>query len=143
MWLQVALAFLTLFTACNFIIPVTLFPHGTFVSVPLGSATFNCLPLSGSLKNVQWVVNGTDLEDLNLPNIAVSFNDIGRGIGVLEITEIPEHYHNTEFRCKANVTSDRSNTEEEYISANAILLLLQGKITHDILLSSFPPLTKP
>lgn len=71
-------------------------------------------------------MNGTDLEHLNLPNINVNFNNIGNGIGVLQIADIPEHYNNTEFRCKGNVTSDTTNTEEEYISANAILLLLQG-----------------
>ena len=87
------------------------------ISTPGGDARFRCL--SSSAIGVEWLVNGTLLENLNLNNVTTEFAE-GIG-GALLLTNLPVDYNMTRITCKVDESSSVSNTTS--------LLLLQGNIS--------------
>ena len=66
---------------------------------------------------MQWLINGTLLENLNLSNVNARFS---RGVGRLEISRIPLEYNGTTIQCIANF-------ENRNEPSNILTLLVQGK----------------
>lgn len=94
-------------------------PDGGVVSVPGGGATFECSHNSRTLTGVQWLLNGTRLQDLNVRNVTAVFSDILE-TGYLEFTNLPLEYNTTEISCMASVNSRMS------LSSDSVLLRIQG-----------------
>ena len=63
------------------------------IATPGGVARFNCLSLMGNLVGVEWLVNGTQLENLNLSNAITEFDE--ETGGVLTLTNLPVEYNMT------------------------------------------------
>lgn len=103
---------------------VLVYPPDKFVSVPGGNATFICSSPSGARGNtitkVQWLVNGSLFDPLDLLNVSTDFFPFSNGFGILSFTNLPVEYNMTTIRCRAYF-GFRTLT-----SNNATLLLLQG-----------------
>ena len=80
-------------------------------------ASFFCTG-TASVSGIQWLINGTHLENLNLQNVNTRFF---RGIGRLDITHIPSDYNDTTIQCIANF-GDRNEP------SNILTLLVQGRL---------------
>ena len=109
---------------------VELEPEGSHVSTHGGNVLFTCTvrDISPSVNiTVQWFVNGTHLEDLDLMNRAsvtlVQFSIVA--IGRLRITDLSEKYNMTTFRCVVNVSSAFTMTSQ-VISTSSSQLYFQG-----------------
>ena len=65
-----------------FIDPIlTLQPRPQYVSTPGGRVAFICQPLPEvTLTHLQWLMNGSSLEDLNLNNVTAIFTESIGGI---------------------------------------------------------------
>ena len=70
---------------------------------------------------VQWLVNGSPLEDLNLMNVLTDFSEINR-VGSLVIDPITLEYNATTIQCIATFSS--GNTSH----SNTATLLVQGEL---------------
>ena len=71
-----------------------------YVSAPGGRAVFTCLGVS--IVDVQWLVNGTELDRLNLTNVKPMLEtspDGGSKIGRLVFTQLPIEYNTTTVKC--------------------------------------------
>ena len=93
-------------------------PPGKFVSTLGGSASFSCITSTDSndfIESVQWLVNDTLFEDLELDNIAIT-------LGQLRFRMLSRHDNHTSIRCRGNLTSGTVST-----SRDATILLVQGK----------------
>ena len=86
-------------------IVVDVFPPGQYVSTIGGTATFTCSVSDGPITGVQWLVNGSELEDLNLPmaNVEAVFetHETGSGHGILRFRNVPVEYNETRVTCIA------------------------------------------
>ena len=92
---------------------------GDRVSYPGGRAAYSCAR-GGVIVGVQWLVNGTRVEDLNLGDDVVVEFSRAREEGNLVFRNIPAEYNETTIQCRANYSSGNSST------SNTITLLLQG-----------------
>ncbi len=92
---------------------------GGMVSVQGGVAEFLCSADFITVTGVQWLLNGTALQDLNLSNVTTMFNNIG---GSLAFTNLPLEYNMTCIVCAANTSSG-------VITSNSVSLLIQGLMT--------------
>ena len=90
----------------------------SMVFIPGDRATFRCSE-SPVLPGVQWLVNGTALENLNLSNVTSEFSNEFRS-GFLTFHYVPLEYNMTTISCRANTTS------EMMVSTNVWLMLIQG-----------------
>ena len=105
-----------------FIDPIlTLQPRPHYVSTPGGRVTFICQPLPEvRITHMQWLMNGSSLEDLNLNNVTARFTEsIG---GILTFRNVPMEYNSTRITCVAAITvsfTSRNVTRDS-------LLLVQG-----------------
>ncbi len=84
---------------------------------------FNCGSASDAtitITSVQWLINGTPLEDLSLTNVGTEFSQISRQ-GTLVFRNISVEYSNTNIQCRATL----SNGETE--DSNNVTLLVQGE----------------
>lgn len=81
---------------------VQVYPFGQYVSTPGGMASFQCLSVHGNITSIQWLVNGTHVEDLNLSNVTTAFDS---GIGKLSFHYVPVEYNATRITCEANISS--------------------------------------
>ena len=89
---------------------------GDRASYPGGRAAYSCFGGVG----VQWLVNGTGVEDLNLgDDVVVEFSE-AREEGNLLFRNIPPEYNETTIQCRANYSSGTSSTSD------TVTLLLQG-----------------
>ncbi len=70
-------------------------------------------------QQIQWLVNGTRLEDLNQRD-GIEDN-VTFGIGTLTFRDIPLEYNDTTIQCVVTLTSG------EIIRSNNATLLVQGK----------------
>ena len=90
-----------------------------FITIPGGSATYACIINSGVsgdfIESMQWLVNDTLVEDLELDNVFVT------GLKRLRFTMITVEFNNTSIRCRANFTSGTIRISEE-----ESMLLIQG-----------------
>ena len=78
--------------------------------------TYICTDITLNVVGMQWLINGTQLENLHLSNINTRFSI---GIGRLEISRIPLEYNNTTIQCIGNF-------ENRNESSNILTLLVQG-----------------
>ena len=91
-------------------------PRGV-VSTPGGRARFLCF--APHISGVQWLVNTSALQDLNLRNVPATFSNI-TDLGVLEFSDLPLEYNMTRINCSVNSSSGM------IASPNEVLLLIQG-----------------
>ncbi len=79
---------------------VSVIPHGQFVSMPGGNATFTCI--NTGINNIQWLVNETEFESLNLDNARQDYSSlqIGGLVSTLMFTNIPLEYNTTRIQCR-------------------------------------------
>lgn len=102
---------------------VRILPSKTIVSAPGRDLTFQCSSLSSEVfTSVRWLVNGTFLENLNLPNTeALFFDDVG--VGFLRFQNIEVSFNMTSIRCIATLSSGGGQ-----FSSSSTLILLQGSL---------------
>ncbi len=82
---------------------------------------FNCVSLHGAtVTSVQWLINGTRLEDLSLTNVRTDFSEITEQ-GSLVFNNVPVEYNGTYIQCRVTL----SNGETE--NSNNSTLLVQGE----------------
>ena len=88
---------------------MNVFPIEHYVSTIGGAATFTCsVPPDGSIIGVQWLVNGSELEGLNLPNVEAMFElHDGIGSGILRFRNVSVEYNETSITCIATTVAMR------------------------------------
>ena len=93
---------------------VTILPSG-------GDPIYNCGSSLGTITSVQWLINGTLFEDLNLTNVETEFSDLSRQ-GTLVFSDISlEPHNNTIIQCRATFNNG------ETVYSNNSTLLVQGE----------------
>ena len=92
--------------------------EGQAISFIGGRASFSCF-LDG-IVSVQWLVNGTELEQLNLTDIIVEFN-ARRTLGNLLFTDLPFSFNGTTIQCRVTLSSGSAA-----VSGNIFTILIQG-----------------
>jgi len=99
---------------------VILLPEHQLVSTPGGSAGFFCRSLGAghSVHSIQWLVNGSLVETVHLPNVMATF---AAGLGRLDFTNIPVEYNETIVRCVGTFPDGTTSTSPPSS------LLLQGE----------------
>ena len=90
---------------------------GPAVSYVGGRATFAC-PGGANTVNIQWLVNGTSDDGLNM-NVVSEFSQTTR-VGHLLIRYVFQAYNGTTIQCRANSSSGSIRC------SNIITLLVQG-----------------
>ncbi len=90
------------------------------VFVPGNNPIYNCGSSSVTVTSVQWLINGTQLEDLSLTNVETEFNQ-QTSQGILLFNNISVEYNNTNIQCRA--TLDNGET----VDSNNLTLLVQGE----------------
>ncbi len=94
---------------------------GKDVFVSGDTAAFICEPpLMGEIIN-NWLINGSQLGDLNLTNVRTRFSDINFQ-GSLELSNLSLVYNNTKIQCNS------SNENSQTTLSNAVLLLIEGNL---------------
>ena len=101
---------------------VFLNPPDRFVSTPGGSATFICLSTGMRIVSLQWLVNGSLVENLNLTNVRTEFDN---NKGVLIFDDIPVEYNMSSIGCMVIAEGN----SEPLLSQNSSLIL-QGSATY-------------
>ena len=103
---------------------VAVFPPDQLVSVPGGTASFNCYSLNpggDTILSTSWLVNGTLFDTLDLgEDVTARFNEEFQ-IGKLDFDNLPLSYNGTRIQCMATFSSGYNLT-----STGATLLLIQG-----------------
>ena len=93
------------------------------VFIPGVNPVFNCGAASDvtiTITSVQWLINGTPLEDLSLTNVQTEFSQISRQ-GTLVFRNISVEYNNTNIQCRATFSNG------ETVDSNNSTLLVQGE----------------
>ena len=88
--------------------------------MPGGVAEFSCAIQGEEISGVQWLVNDTALQDLNLRNVSALFSSIV-DIGKLKFSDLPLEYNMTRIKC--SVSTSNSDVIE---SERDVFLLIQG-----------------
>ncbi len=99
-----------------------MFPPDELVSLVGGNAEFTCL--SSSIRMViaiQWLINGSFIEDLSTINAMADFNEIANGIGTLSFSNLILDFNMTTIRCRAEFGPNDFMT-----SSKVTILLVQG-----------------
>ena len=78
--------------------------------------------MSGTINitSVEWLINGTRLEDLSLTNVETEFSQLSRQ-GTLVFNNISVEYNNTNIQCRATLSNG------ETVDSNNVTLLVQGE----------------
>ncbi len=98
-------------------------PQTRTVTTPEGMASFLCFPSQGNISSVQWLINGSRLEDHNLRNISHEFViSVHGNFGALVMREVPVEWNNTMVHCTAVFESAAT------LTSNRCTLLLQGSV---------------
>ncbi len=88
--------------------------------IPGDNTIYYCWSSSGTIiTSVQWLINGTRLEDLNLTNVETEFSQLSR-LGYLSFSDISVEYNNTNIQCRATFNG-------ETLNSNNSTLLVQGE----------------
>ncbi len=90
------------------------------VFIPGDNPIYNCASSSGTITSVEWLINGTQLEDLSLTNVETEFSQLSRQ-GVLVFNDISVEYNNTNIQCRATLSNG------ETVHSNSLTLLVQGE----------------
>ncbi len=67
-------------------------------------AIFTCSSTSAVIVDVDWLINGTSFNSLQLNDVDQGFEPIS-GLGVLRFSSVTLEYNNTLIQCIANTTS--------------------------------------
>ena len=97
---------------------VDIFPSKT-VGVPGNDFLFVCSDPSHTASSVQWLVNGTLLENSTLENVFQEFNDRSKTADLS--FNLPLEHNVTTIQCIGNFAS-------ENVSSETVTLLLQGQL---------------
>ena len=98
---------------------MTLTFHGV-VFIPGENPIYNCASSSATITSVEWLINGTPLEDLGLTNVVIVFSELTRR-GTLLFNDISVEYNNTNIQCRATLSNG------ETVDSNSHILLVQGE----------------
>ncbi len=91
------------------------------VFIPGRDPVLNCASLSDTtITSVEWLINGTRLEDLSLTNVETQFIELFRQ-GGLVFNNISVEYNNTNIQCRATLSNG------ETVDSNNFTLLVQGE----------------
>ncbi len=115
-----------------YLILVILISSGN-VFIPGVNPVLNCGSASDAtitITSVQWLINGTPLEDLSFTNVETEFSQISRQ-GTLVFNNISVEYNNTNIQCRAN------SSNGETVDYNNAILLVQGEMCKLVVMSSY------
>ena len=115
-----------LYVFVSLFIIVYVIPHDFFISTPGGSAEFRCIVEWHTVTDIQWIVNGSLLENLELTGVRTELG-LEVGVGVLYFENLPSEYNETTIRCRARFTTSLG-VQGTSTSPGATLLLLQGPL---------------
>ncbi len=90
------------------------------VFIPGNNPTFNCGSSFVTITSVEWLINGTPLEDLSLTNAVTEFSQLSRQGGLI-LNDISVEYNNTNIQCRATLDN------RETVDSNNVTFLIQGK----------------
>ena len=91
----------------------------------------NCASSSGTtITSVEWLINGTRLEDLSLTNVETEFSQITRQ-GALVFNNISVEYNNTNIQCRATLSNGETGDSDNFT------LLVQGELLPVIVIYIF------
>ncbi len=90
------------------------------VFIPGRNPTYSCASISGTITSVEWLINGTRLEDLSLTNVVTEFSELTEQ-GTLRFNNISVEYNNTNIQCRATLSNG------ETVDSNNVTLLVQGE----------------
>ena len=91
------------------------------VTTPGGDARVHCL-ISGNA-SVQWLVNGSSIENLNLSNVETAIDRMGGyTLGELTLTNISVIHNKTRVTCVATVRTGSASV----VSNASAVILIQG-----------------
>lgn len=91
----------------------------TFITTAGSNITFTCIIENSDAEEIQWIVNGSPLHELNLTNI-VSFNVVGFGLGTLRFTNLSLIDNLTAVQCVADLQDGTT------ASSDRATVILQG-----------------
>ncbi len=105
----------------NYHVTVTLTPDQNVVIPRTLQAAYIChfINNNGNIQQYHWLVNDTQLEDLNLGDRVQVVES--RSTGILSFINIPEEYNDTTIQCETTLTSG------EIIYSNNAILSVQGE----------------
>ena len=98
---------------------VNIFPSETVVGIPGDNFDFHCMDPSRTALSVQWLVNGTLLENSELMNVFQEFNSRSKTADLF--FDLPLEHNATTIQCIYNFAT-------EIVSSETITLLLQGQL---------------
>ncbi len=90
------------------------------VFIPGRNPVLSCASISDTITSVEWLINGTPLEDLSLTNVETQFIELFRQ-GGLVFNNISVEYNNTNIQCRATLSNG------ETVDSNNFTLLVQGE----------------
>lgn len=92
-------------------------PSNTVVSTVGSDVAYTCLSLSANIQQVTWLINGSELQDLNNDNIMTGFSS---GRGSIDVSNLTPDFNSTTFQCEATFTTGAVALSEES------MLIVQG-----------------
>ncbi len=98
-----------------------MFPPERLVLHVGGTAQFSCLSSSRRITAIQWLINGSFIEDLSTINAMKEFSELANGIGVLTFSNVTLDFNMTTIQCRAEFHPNDSMT-----SSKVTILLFQG-----------------
>ncbi len=91
------------------------------VFIPGDNPIYNCVSPPVTITSVEWLINGTQLEDLGLTNVEVVFSRLTEQ-GTLRFNNISVEHNNTNIQCRATLSNG------EIVDSNNLILLVQGEM---------------
>lgn len=98
----------------------TLTPSGSVVTTLHGGAVFTCFSQRTEIGRIQWLLNGTSIEDQQVQNVEIVIS-FSRGIGRLDLNNLPSEYNNSRIECTITFMG------METLRPGATTITLQGK----------------
>ncbi len=95
------------------------------VFIPGRNPVLSCASPFDTITGVEWLINGTRLEDLSLTNVVTEFSQLFRQ-GGLVFNDISVEYNNTNIQCRATLSNG------ETVDSNNFTLLVQGEREIDL-----------
>jgi len=100
------------------------------VLLPGTHSLYYCRSRFGNVASVQWLINGTLFEDLNLTNVGTEFVDVFHRGSLFFVNLSVNPYNNTIIQCRATYNNG------EIVYSNNSTLLVQGE-RNDLCLSIY------
>ncbi len=100
---------------------IVMLTSNSIVFTPGENPLFNCGSSSDTITSVQWLINGTRLEDLSLTNVETEFMEL-TDQGTLVFNNVSVEYNNTNIQCRATLSDGTTVTVD-----STLRLLVQGE----------------